>query len=275
MPGLSGLRVIAFETRRAKELEALITKQGGAPFVAPALRETPLKENPLVFQFAEKLFAGEIDVVIFLTGVGTRALVEILKTRYALAVITGSFQKILSVARGPKPVAALAEIGIKPSVAVPEPNTWREILAVLDRQFPVRSKCVAVQEYGAPARELVCELENRGARVLAVPIYRWALPEDCAPLREAVSRIAQQKAEVVFWTNAQQILHAFQIAREIQLEPEFRRGLTQMLNASIGPTTSEALREQGISVAFEPTHSKMGVLVTEIAREAGRLMKKN
>lgn len=69
--GFGGLKVVAFESRRAQEIATLISAYGGVPLVAPSMREIPLGENPAAFGFAERLFAGELDAVIFMTGVGT------------------------------------------------------------------------------------------------------------------------------------------------------------------------------------------------------------
>ena len=77
-----GLRVISFESRRATEMAELIRRQGGDPFVAPSMREAPIENNPEAFEFAERLFRGEFDLMIFLTGVGTRALDKVLASRY-------------------------------------------------------------------------------------------------------------------------------------------------------------------------------------------------
>ena len=67
----------------------------------------------------------------------------------------------MAYARGPKPVAALKELGIAPVVTAPEPNTWRELLSALDENrstLPLKDKRVAVQEYGAPNAELLAGL---------------------------------------------------------------------------------------------------------------------
>ena len=79
---LEGLTVLAFESRRASEMEALIRRFGGVPLSAPALREVPLETSPQAEDFLRRLDAGAIDVVILLTGVGTRALVATQAARY-------------------------------------------------------------------------------------------------------------------------------------------------------------------------------------------------
>jgi uroporphyrinogen-III synthase len=175
------------------------------------------------------------------------------------------------VARGPKPVAALRELGVTPAVTVPEPNTWRELLAAAGT-LALAGKRVAVQEYGVSNPELVAGLEARGACVMPVPVYRWALPEDVGPLREAARRIADRGFEVALFTSATQVVHLARIADEGGVRPGLAPGLAQAVVGSIGPVCSEALRAAGLLVDVEPTHPKMGPLVSETLRAAPALL---
>src|SRR5262245_65729902 len=85
-----GLRVVTFESRQAGPMAELIARQGGVPVAAPALREVPIGDNPAVFAFADRLIAGDFDVVIFLTGVGTRFLAQAIETRIPRETWTGA-----------------------------------------------------------------------------------------------------------------------------------------------------------------------------------------
>ena len=280
MSGFAGLRVLALESRRAPELSKLISNYGGLPIVAPAMREVPLESNSEALAFAARLFAGEFDIVIFLTGVGARTLLGVVETSYKRDEYVAALQQIKIVARGPKPVAALREIGITPALAVPEPNTWRELLRALDDAvqstggIPLNGARVAVQEYGVSNPELLDGLEKRGARVTRVPVYQWALPDDLAPLRAAIKSLAEGKIDVVFFTTSVQAVHLFQVAAEMNLEKEMRAGLERAMVASIGPTTSEELSRQRIRVDLEPSHPKMGFLVKEAAEGAAEFVRR-
>ncbi|MBI3015455.1 MAG: uroporphyrinogen decarboxylase [Candidatus Tectomicrobia bacterium] len=267
-----GLRVAAFESRFAPEMARLIEKSGGQPLVAPSMREIPLEENPAALAFAEKLFAGQCDVLILLTGVGTRTLVEAIETRYPREKILEGLRRVLLVARGPKPVAALRSFGITPQVIVPEPNTWRQILQALDGAIPLPGQQVAVQEYGIPNREFLAGLAGRGANVMRVPVYKWALPEDLGPLRNAIQEISAGNVHVVLFTNAQQVQHLLQVAGKEGVIEGLRRGVARTVICSIGPVASEALEKQGFLVDFEPEHSKMGIFVKEAARMSRNLV---
>jgi uroporphyrinogen-III synthase len=206
--------------------------------------------------------------------VGTRALARVVETIYPLEQFAAALRSITVVARGPKPVAALKELGVPVTIAVPEPNTWRDLLRALDEKSdiaPLNGRRVALQEYGASNAELLAGLADRGALVTRVPVYQWALPEDTGPLRAAVEAMARGEIDVALFTTSIQIAHLLRIAREMNLEQELRRSFARILVGSIGPMTSEELREQGLSPDFEPAHPKMGFLVNEAA-ERGAVM---
>jgi uroporphyrinogen-III synthase len=260
-----GLRVISFESRRANEIAELIRRHRGDPFVAPSMREAPIENNQEAFEFAERLFRGEFDMMILLTGVGTRALDKVLAMRYPPQAFADALRKVKVVARGPKPAAVLREMQVPITVNVPEPNTWRELLTAIG-DFPERH--IAVQEYGKSNLELLAALRARGAEVTAVRVYQWDLPEDTAPLSEAVRRIVEGEAEVAMFTTSIQLTHLLRIAAEAGLEESVLNHLRKMAVASIGPTTSETLEDAGIQPDITPTHPKMGFLVKETAEQA-------
>jgi len=263
--GFKGLGVVAFESRMAAETRSLIERLGGRAIVAPSMREVPLEDNPGALEFAARLIAGEIDVVIFMTGVGVRELFKVIETRHERPAIIAALAQIVTVARGPKPVAAMRSVGLVPSIAIAEPNTWREVIAGLGARMELAGKRVAIQEYGVTNRELRESLEARGATVIVVPVYRWALPEDRAPLRAAIRTIAAGDAGVVLFTSSNQVTNVIAMAEAEGAGAELRRGLAAAVVASIGPVCSQALRQCGIAVDIEPEHPKLGHLVKAAA----------
>jgi uroporphyrinogen-III synthase len=264
-----GLRVLSLESRRSAEIEKLIRARGGDPFVAPSMREIPLQDNPQAFAFATRLFAGEFDMMILLTGVGSRLLNQILQTRYPEDAFIAALRKLAVVVRGSKPAAVMREWNVPVAVAVPEPNTWREILTATEAR-PERK--IAVQEYGRSSPELLDGLRALGADVTTVPVYQWDLPEETGPLREAVRRLVAGEVDVAMFTTSVQILHLLRIAAEAGLEQPAREALRRVVIASVGPTTSETLREHDLPVDLEPSHPKMGFLVSETAQRAREIL---
>ena len=207
-----------------------------------------------------------------MTGVGARALSRVVETIYSHDQFVDALRKIHVIARGPKPAAVLKEWNVPIALTAPEPNTWHELLRALDENsrqtIPLHGSRVAVQEYGVSNPDLLSGLAERGAKVTSVPVYEWGLPEDVGPLRAAVEAIAREEIDVILFTTAMQVNHLLQIATEMNQEEALRHALPRMLIASVGPTTSERIRENGISVDIEPSHPRMGYLVMETAQHS-------
>jgi uroporphyrinogen-III synthase len=269
-----GLCVLSLESRRAQEIATLIANFGGEPVVAPALREIPLESNTQALAFAEALVRGEFDLVILLTGAGTRALAGIVEHAGKREAFLDALRRVPVVVRGPKPLAALRELNVPAATAVPEPNTWRELLravddAVSEKRVAIRGARIAVQEYGVSNPELLAGLNERGAHVVRVPVYQWALPKDLAPLENAIRAICERRLDIVLFTTSVQVTHLIQVAKEMELEAALRRGLNGMVIGSIGPSTTESLHHHDLAPDLEPLHPKMGFLV-ELAAAQGR-----
>ena len=272
--GLEGLRIISFESRRAKEMAELIRRHGGEPIVAPSMREVPLAENRAPLELCQRIEAGQIDLIILLTGVGTRTMVDALAIHYSRERIAALLGSVTLLARGPKPVAALKELDLQPAFTAPEPNTWKEVLAVLESNVQLKGKRVAVQEYGITNQNLLSGLAARGAEILRVPVYRWALPEDVAPLQAGIREIVESKADVVVFTSATQVENVFQVAQQSGLNNKLPKALERSLVVSIGPVCSEALARFGLKADFEPQHPKMGFMIGALAVSAHDLLNK-
>lgn len=272
------LRVCSFESRKQDEMRSLIERHGGVPTIAASLREVPLENNVAVFEFLDRLLAGELQIVIFMTGVGARAMLEVVETRVPRSTFFEALQRCCVIVRGPKPTAVLREWGVRIDHRAPEPNTWRELLSVIDIGLnapntdsaavkptvsSLRESTIAVQEYGLPSEEFYAALRTRGATVLPVPVYRWELPTDLAPLKAAIRATVANEFDVLLVTSAQQIRNVLEIAERLQLHEQFLTATRRCLIGSIGPTCSEALREAGLHIDLEPSHPHMGHLVRE------------
>jgi uroporphyrinogen-III synthase len=265
-------------------MASLIQRYGGVPVTAPTLREVPIERNERALDFARRLAGAEFDLVILMTGVGTRALVAEAAPALepnqggggasdsdggadaqGVSLLAAALSSVQIVVRGPKPATALRELGLTGFITVREPNTWREIVEAVSALGDLRGKRVAVQEHGAPSHELYASLSAAGAQVTPVPVYRWALPEDTAPLRQALRLMADGGAAITLFTSRAQVEHALLVAAEEGLVERLRAALARGVVASIGPVCTEALRAEGIEPDFEPEHPKMGHLVKAAA----------
>jgi uroporphyrinogen decarboxylase len=271
-PSFQGLRVAALESRRRDEFARLIERFGGTPFVSPSMREVPLDRNKEAVDFAYRIMTGEIGVVIFLTGVGFRHFLAAIEKHVDRQRLIDALSDIVTIARGPKPVAAMREVGMQPTHRAPEPNTWREVLALVDQSVPVANVNVGLQEYGVTNHSLVAGLEARGARVVNVRVYQWEFPEDTKPLEENIRAMCRGERDCLLLTSAHQAVNLMRMASDLGCESELRAALDRMVVASIGPTTSEMLQHLNLPVDLEATPNKMGHLVQAAADKSHRIL---
>ena len=263
------------ESRRGQELSRLIETYGGRPVLAPAMREVPLSSNPRILEFAGALLAEKFDAMVFLTGVGARALAQALESVRPPDKFLAALRKLTIIARGPKPLSVLREWHVPVALTAPEPNTWRELLRALDdAQLDLRGKRVAVQEYGVSNPELLAGLRQRGADVTPVPVYQWDLPEDTAPLRAAVHSLLAGEIAVALFTTGVQVAHLFRIADQMRKTQALQVALRAVLKGSIGPSTSEALASFDLCADLQASRPKMGFLVKEAAEHSQILLRK-
>lgn len=273
MPGFNGMRVLSFESRRAEEIAQLIKNNGGVPIVAPSTREVPAPGED-TFQFVRETIAGGFEILIFTTGVGARAMVDIAASLGLRDDFLAALTKTRIVVRGPKPAGVMREFKVPIWLNAPEPNTWREIVQVLDGQSEIRLKGVriGIQEHGEASTEMHAALHGRSAEIYPAHVYRWELPEDVEPLRAAVRAVCSGGVDVVLFTSSIQLAHANEIANQLGLQPQFPEGLKRTVVASIGPSTSSTLREHGLVPDLEPSHPRMGFLVKEAAEKSAALL---
>ena len=269
----AGLRVLSLESRRAKEMEALIRREGGEPFVAPSVEERALDDHGDAIRFVERLESDEFDIVIVMTGAGLAFLRDQVAAHSSAARLGAALSRATIVSRGPKPLPILRELGVRAQIVVPEPNTWKEIVEAVAAS-PGRR--IAVQEYGRPNLEMNAALERLGASVTPVVLYRWELPADVGPLQSAARRLAERQFDVILFTSSIQLDHLMMIAEGLGIES----GVSNVFRdytavASVGPVMTASLEAAGFPVDIVPVHPKMAALV-KVASEttAAVLVKK-
>ncbi|MCA9006146.1 MAG: uroporphyrinogen-III synthase [Planctomycetaceae bacterium] len=269
----SSLNVCSFESRKSDAMTTLIERNQGNPTLVHSMDEIPLEDNAQVKSFCEKLFRGEIDVIVFMTGVGATALLNAAELYFPREQVLDAFRKIIVVVRGPKPTVVLRNWEVPIHYSAPEPNTWREIITAFDeKKFSVTGKHIAVQEYGKPVEEFYETLRNRGAQVLPIAVYRWALPDDTSGLRNAIHATIRGDYNVLMFTSAQQITHVLQIAEEENVKEDWLLAASKTMIASVGPACTEALQEVGLPVDFESSPPKMGPLVKDALQAAPEIL---
>ena len=266
-----GLRVVSLESRRAGAMEQMIRHHGGEPLVAPSVKEIPFEQHDEVYGWAELLFAGGFDLVVLMTGAGLALLREIIVERYPVGQLAAALRAVTILSRGPKPAAVLREMKITPRIVVPEPNTWREIVPLIAAHGGRR---VTIQEYGWPNPDFLAALDGLGVDVSAISVYRWGLPDDTGPLREAVRRIADGECEVILFTTSIQLTHLLDLAAAMGRAAAVKRALAErIVIASVGPVMNAALADYGLVPDIVPPQPRMPVLVRSAAEAAHSILR--
>ena len=228
------------------------------------MQEVPLDRCPEVLAFGEALAAGRVDGIVFLTGVGAEALLARLEPVYGRDETIARIDTLTTLVRGPKPKAVLRKWGVHIDVLAPAPNTWEDLVRTLDESpHSVEGRHVAVQEYGTANLPLHEALRTRGAEVQSVPVYRWQLPDDPQPLREAAAGLCEEAFDMLLITSAQQLRHLLEVADRDSRRDAVLAALQRVPIMSIGPTATEMLAEYDLRPRLEPSHPKMGHLVRE------------
>jgi uroporphyrinogen III methyltransferase/synthase len=248
---LHGRRVVVTRARaQASGLAALLRNLGAETVELPAIRVEPRIESDEVRQAVAEI--GKYELVCMTSPNGVRLLFEAFESagRDARALAGATVAAI-----GPGTARALAKRGIVADV-VPErfvAEALVETLAGID----VAGKRVLVAR-AAEARDVLPDaLRERGAEVDVVGLYETVRE---APSEEAIE--AAQAADYVSFTSASTV-----------------RNLTEALGdrfpanariVSIGPVTSDAAREAGLSVDVEAERHDIDGLLAALLEDAAR-----
>ncbi len=264
-PSLQGKTIALTESRRAAELATLVTRLGGVPYAAPAIREVPCLDRGPALGAVEQICRGEVQVILFLTGVGTRAFLDLARETGARERLLAALAKLRVCARGPKPIAVLREAGVRIDLVPPEP-TSPALLAALSADHDLRGAVVAVQLYGEANPVLVDGLAALGAVVLEIPLYEWAPPEDAGVLERLVRDLIAGRIDVLALTSSPQVTNVFAAAERLGLGSRLSGVLsTRVAVATIGPVCETALRERGVTPHIRADKGTMGALIHAIA----------
>lgn len=256
-------KVAILESRLGKQLVELVAQRGGIPFHAPALAELPDLDPAKIAELVRSLKARSAKLAVFQTGVGTRALFAATDSLGLTDTLLSLLERMIVAARGPKPTGALRARGVRIDRSAREPFTTHEVLDSIE-DVPLHGERVIVQRHGAMNAELDRALGARGAEVTEIPLYRWTLPPDTAPLAALIDALERDEMHVVVLTNAEQVRNLFAVAEQLGRSLPLRAALNRTLVASIGPVASAALRDAGVKVGLESSPPKLGALLSSL-----------
>jgi uroporphyrinogen-III synthase len=247
-----------------EQIADLIRRNGGIPVSAPALREIPTHDSAAAEELINRLSAGAIQIVVFLTGVGTAALFAEAGRLNRLEELLAGLASTTNVSRGQKPWRPLKEAGVPITVTVPTPYTTTELLRTLEQLSP-EGKGVALLHYGERSDVLADSLVGWGARVTELLMYEWQLPEDTGPLDRLVDEVIAGTVDAVAFTSKVQLRHLFELAgRGDRVQPLIEALNSRTVVAAVGPTTAAELEGGGVHPRVVPTNPKMGPMIVAL-----------
>lgn len=262
MPTLDGKRVALLEGRQSQELAAMVSRLGGTPIAAPAVRDvrTSLDARPLL----ARMIAGEFAMVIVLTGAGITALFREAEQHDCLEPLRDRLKETTIVCRGPKPLTALKRHGLTAQLVTGKPHTTKDLLDTLSA-VPLAGVAVALLHYGERHPAFADALTGRGATVEDVCLYEWALPEDLNPLRELIVRALRGGLDAMLFTSQIQFRHLLQIADRMGAAQALCDALNeQIVVGAVGPVCASALRDAGVVPDVLPASPNSASLVNAV-----------
>ena len=270
LPPLAGYTVAVTAARRSEELGALLDRRGARVVHAPAIRIVPLADDADLVSATRRVLAAPVDLVVATTAVGFRGWLEAAEA-WQLP-LREHLRSARVLARGPKARGAVRGAGLVDAWS-PASESSAEVLEHLlsGAEGPLPGRRVAVQLHGDPLAELVSGLRAAGAEVLQVPVYRWVLPEDTAPLRRLVTAIAGRGVDAVTFTSAPAAASLLQVAAEEGVRAGVLGAFADgVLPVCVGPVTAGPLEAAGVTTV-QPERARLGALAREVvARLPGR-----
>ena len=261
---LENITVGITEHRFTKEFAALFEKLGAQVHACPLLEERPVENREELKDFVRLVVSGNLDLMIFLTGVGAKFLIAEADSNGLKDEFLKALGNLTVVVRGPKPVAALRQFGVRVDV-IPENPTTEGVIEAL-RPRDLKDRRIGVQLYGVPNPQLVSALEARGAKVLPVQVYAYGAAADPSSVRALVAKIMNREIQVLAFTSAPQVHMLFDIASQLGISAELEQALNNgVVIASIGEVTSRALGGKGLVPAIVPEQPKMKPMAQSVA----------
>ena len=260
---LAGYTVAVTAARRKEELGALLDRRGARVVYAPAIRIVPLSDDTELVAATREVLSKPVDLVIATTGVGFRGWLEAADAWDLPLVEHLKDARVL--ARGPKARGAIRGGGLVDAWS-PESESSAEVLSHLlsGAEGPLEGRRIVVQLHGDPLPDLVTGLRQTGAEVLTVPVYRWVLPEDVAPVHRLVASVIAGGIDAVTFTSAPAAASLLAVAEEDGKREELVAALRErVMVIAVGPVTAGPLDAAGIP-SFQPERARLGALAREV-----------
>jgi uroporphyrinogen-III synthase len=260
---LAGRTVAVTADRRKEELGALLERRGARVVHAPTMRIVPLDDDAELVAATREVLARPVDLVVATTGVGFRGWLDA-AAAWDLPLVE-HLRSARILARGPKARGAIRGVGLVDAWS-PGSESSAEVLSHLlsGAEGPLPGRRIVVQLHGDPLRDLVSGLRQAGADVVTVPVYRWELPEDVAPVQRLIASVIAGGIDAVTFTSAPAVAGLLAVAEDDGVRDDLVTALRERATVvAVGPVTATPLDAAGIS-SFKPRRARLADLAREV-----------
>src|SRR5262245_24736208 len=247
---LHGRTIALAEGRQLEELAQMLEKEGAATIRCPLISMLDAPDEAPVVAWLRDLIADRFAIVILMTGEGVRRLMSFADHAGLRTEAVAALGRTRTITRGPKPVRALKEIGLTPTVVAAAPTT-DGVIATLKAES-LGGKTVGVQLYGVPNPALEEFLADAGAIAATVLPYVYAPAADAERVADLVARMARGEVDAVVFTSSPQVDRLYEVAAARHLEAALAAGWAKTKVAAVGPVVAESLRHHGAPVHICP-----------------------
>jgi uroporphyrinogen-III synthase len=259
---LTGFTVGVTCARRADELGALLARRGAVVVHGPAIQLVQQSDDVELLMATRAVVEGPIDIAVASTGVGFRGWLEAAEGWGLGEALINRLRGAVLLARGPKARGAIRAAGLADSWS-PESESVAELQDYL-LSADLTGLRIAVQLHGEPLPDFVAALTRAGAEVVAVPVYRWALPTDLGPLDRLLELTVTGGLEALTFTSAPAAVVLLERATQLGAGEELMRRLrADVLAVCVGPITAKPLAERGVPIV-QPARARLGSMVREL-----------
>jgi uroporphyrinogen-III synthase len=275
--GLAGLRPLegfvigVTADRRSAEQAELLRRRGASVMHGPTIATAYLGSDERLLDATARVISIQPDYLVATTGIGVRAWFEAAQAAGTSDDLLAALSGTVVLARGPKAAGALETAGLRVEARA-SGERLTDLMSVLEER-DLAGRVVAVQLYGDESPPLLAQLEERGATVLTVPVYRWRMPDDPQPALRLIEGACDGRLQAVTFTAAPAVHNLFTLAEGLGLADELtRRFNSSVLAACVGPVCGDAARAHGVEEPVQPGIGRLGLLVRALSdRLATRL----
>jgi uroporphyrinogen-III synthase len=259
---LDGFVIGVTADRRCEEQAELLRRRGAEVLHAPVLKTLPLGGQNGLRDATTALIEEPPDFVVVNTGIGVRGWMSAADSWGVGDAVASLLREARVIARGPKAAGAVITAGGDIEWRA-ESGRLHDVVEYLIAQG-VDGRRVALQLDGSQCADSADALCTAGADVVTLPVYRWTMPDDPAPVNRLVDAVVAAAVDAVTFTSAPAVDAFFDFAGDRDVLAAFA---ANVLPVCVGPVCHEAALARGADRAIKPERSLLGAMVNVLTDE--------